>query len=229
MLEILVREYFRFRTARHAIIEAGPQLFAQPQFDNGARKHDTYFKQNNWLQHATGIRLFVAEPGISSFVSEATGALVAKARLTMAAAAEERVPVVPLAHWGLYSAEQRRYLGSSRAIWQRPISGFESTSHFAAYRQMADFLAKRGAELCFLRMPLVPEYLDAISQDDSFIRAYAAFRELTRTYGAKYVDSTYLGIAYAPEHYMNQDHLSEAGSAEFAPRALNACFGSIAP
>src|SRR5262249_47385857 len=130
------------------------------------------------------------------------------------------------AHWGLYSAEQRRYLATSRATWQKPIPGFESTSHFAAYRQMVEFLAERGAELCFLRLPLVPEYLDAISQDEGFIRAYAAFRELAHSYRAKYVDFTGLGIEYAPEHYMNQDHLSEAGSAVFAPRALHACFGS---
>ena len=69
-------------------------------------------------------------------------------------------------------------------------------------------------------------YLDAVSQDELFNRAYAAFRELAHVHGAKYVDFTDLGIEYTPEHYMNQDHLSEAGAATFAPRALNACFGS---
>jgi hypothetical protein len=229
MLEILVREYFRFRTPKRAVIAAGPQLFAQRQLNNGARKHDTYFKQNNWLQHATGIRLYAAEPGIGSFVGEATGALIAKARLVMAAVAQEevQVPDEPLAHWGLYSAAQRRYLAASRATVQTPIPGFESTSHFAAYRRMVEFLAERGAELCFLRMPLVPEYLDAIAQDEGFNRAYAAFRELARSYGAPYVDFTGLDIEYAPEHFWNQDHLTVAAAAVFAPRALTACFGAL--
>jgi len=232
MLKILVQEYFKFRPATRAIIAAGPQLFAQPQLDNGARRHDTYFAQNNWLQHALGLRLYVAEPGIGSVIGEAFGRLVASHRpqwISAAAAADASVelPGTLLPHWGLYSAEQRRNLARGRLFWQRPVKGFHETSHFAAYREMIAFLAQRGAQLCLLRLPLTPEYSDAIVEEPEYGRASRAFQDLAKSHAATYVDFTDLPMEYRPEYFMNQDHLNAEGSAIFAPLAFKACFGAI--
>jgi hypothetical protein len=230
MLEILVREYFKFRPAKRVIIESGPQLFAQPQLDNGARRHDSYFTQNNWVQHALGVRLYVAEPGVGSFIGEVFNRLMASHRqqwISAAAAADVpmELPTTLPAHWGLYSAEQRRYFAVHRVISQRPVKEFETTSHFAAFREMIAFLAERGAQLCFLRLPLTSEYLDAILGDPAYNRAYRAFQDLAKAYAATYVDFLDLPMEYRPEYFMNQDHLSAEGSAVFAPLVFRACFG----
>jgi hypothetical protein len=118
MLEILVREYFRFRTPKKVIIEAGPQFFAQAQLDNGMRRHEFYFAQNNWIQHATGIRSYLAEPDIGSHIGEALNVLLAPYRPRwiepVAAAGQSREAVPAPAHWGLYSADERRTAVSRR-------------------------------------------------------------------------------------------------------------------
>ena len=90
---------------------------------------------------------------------------------------------------------------------------------------MIAFLAERGAQLCFLRLPLTSEYLDAILGDPAYNRAYRAFQDLAKAYAATYVDFLDLPMEYRPEYFMNQDHLSAEGSAVFAPLVFRACFG----
>jgi hypothetical protein len=229
MLEILVREYFRFRTPKKVIIEAGPQFFAQAQLNNGTRRHEFYFAQNNWIQHATGIRSYLAEPGIGSHIGEALNVLLAPYRrqwIEAVAAADRGREAVPApAHWGVYSADERRTAVAGRIAFQRPVQEFLQTSHWVALKNMAAFLHAAGATLCFLRLPVVSEYLEAIADDPDYRGAIQAFQDLAMSHKAPYVDFRPLPMPYRPEYFLNQDHLNEAGSAVFAPLAIKECFG----
>src|SRR5262249_34964542 len=227
MLEILTREYLRFRTPGRAIVEAGPQLFAPQQLERGAWRHDTYFNQNNWLQHRLGVRLYVAEPGVGSFIGDVLGPRMASmgGLIGAARAADEEDSAAPrvIHHWGDYPKHERDRQTRKRISIQRPADDFEGTSHSAAYMRMLRHLAERGAQICILRMPVSAEYLELAKGDRQFAKALDYFRRLGAQYG-RYVDFLDLPIAWKAEHFANQDHLGEAGVAASAPLATKACF-----
>jgi hypothetical protein len=124
-----------------------------------------------------GVRLYLAEPGVGSFIGEALGGILGSYRIqwigTPAAAGQR--PAMP-ANWDLYSPEDRERLAKARAARQRPVDGFEETSHFAAYRRMVHMLAENGASICFLRMPVTAEYLDVTKTDLQYAKAFKEFR-----------------------------------------------------
>ena len=226
MLEILVREYFRFREPGRIVLPVGPQLFGEDRFQFGTFRYDTFFGQNNWIQHKLGIYSYIAEPGIGSNIGEVVAAIADQYRpawFTPATAGDKPLPAP--SDWSKYSAADRKRLAAARALSQRPVKDFERSSHFAAYERMVASLASRTAELCFLRPPLTPEYLDWIENDRQYAAAYEGFHQIAESHAAKYVDFQALKMEYKPEYFVNQDHLNPTGSAIFAPLAFKACFG----
>jgi hypothetical protein len=228
MLEILAREYFRFGKPGRIVLPVGPQLFGGDRFALGSFHYDTYFAQNNWIQHALGIHLYITEPGIANVIGELVQSIARERTLpSFVDPPDMSVPRPPpklATDWSDNSTEQRERLAAARALSQTPMKGFETSPHFAAYARMAASLASRGATLCFLRPPLTPEYLRAIEGNGQFSLAYSKFRELATRYGDRYVDFKNLHIPYDATDFLNQDHLTPIGSTIFAPLALKACF-----
>jgi hypothetical protein len=229
MLDILVEEYFKFRRPGRVIVAAGPQLFAQAQFDNGTRKHDTYFRQNNPVQHALHARLFVAEPGVANEIGTVAERALAPYLTRLfpphahpaAAVAGDPAADGP---WNELPMESRRKFAALRLAKQRPVPGFEQSEHFHRYRKMVAFLAEKGADICFLRLPISPEYAALVDRDPQYVQASNAFRALAKETGRRYVDFADLPMAHDDRHFMNQDHLSVEGAKVFAPLATAACF-----
>jgi hypothetical protein len=48
------------------------------------------------------------------------------------------------------------------------VRDFLQTSHWIAFKNMAGFLRGAGATVCFLRLPVASEYLEAIADDPDY-------------------------------------------------------------
>ena len=89
---------------------------------------------------------------------------------------------------------------------------------------MISFLHRKGANLCFIRMPTAPEFTALIEQDPQYAAAFAELHAMATDAGARYVDSRDLPLHLTEDLFFDEDHLTVAGSRLFAPVALRACF-----
>ncbi|HEX3754909.1 MAG TPA: hypothetical protein VHV26_07515 [Rhizomicrobium sp.] len=252
MMDILVEQYFKFRKPGRVIVPAGPQVFAENRIARSDGHMESYFKQNNVVQHDLGVMSYFFEPGISNFMLEAFERIALfrlrrwlhaqqlaerhsgpRARLqwrNLILVADREMtltqcinPIQP--NWTMYTSQCRELMARARAGQQRPAVDFQKTENFLAFQRMVSFLHRKGAQICFVRTPLPPEMLTQVEHDPQYLKAITELKEMAGRAQARYVDFRQLPVAITPALFADSDHLTEKGSQLFVPAALRACYG----
>ena len=225
--EVLVKEYFRFRKPGRVILQAGGEFFAQNRNNRGVANYDTFFTQNNALQHFIGIRSYFIEQGIGGYLIPALRRRFPFNLTPVAVTApmDECFRTPWPANWSLFSARCRKVLSAARFHLQRPILNFKKSESFAAYRRTIQYLIDKGARLCLVTLPISPDLRKLEEADQQYRRADKAIIELAAELGVRYVDFRPMTEDLLPaEFFHDTDHMTPAASKRFAPKALRACF-----
>ena len=222
-LEIIAREYFRFREPGRVIVEASPQLFNRLMQNRGPQQHDEYFGQNVGLPFA----LYVFEPGIARYAGSLVD--ISELKRRAAVALNQRVGVSRFERRIQHERPRRpperlRKRAAGRVRHDRPVDGIRESEGFAVYRRLLDFLKQRGAQVCMVRTPVDELFLELIADDESYREAQRALEETAREFGFRYVDFRDLPVKLVDRHFMNADHLGTEGAALFGPAVLRACY-----
>ena len=228
MVEVLVTEYFRFRRPDKVILPVGPQFFAANRLARGHAGYDTYFGQNNWLQHHVRFVSYFAEPGIGGFT---TTLLVRNVVSQQESAPIERegCRISPAERrWTDYSPRCRAWLATGRVAGQRPINGFETSPDFAAFVRLARALKSKGAQLCFVRPPVSEEFEMLTREDVQYQIALRKMWSLADELGARKVHYKSLP-SIEQQAFLNQDHIAPEGAKLFAMTAIAKCFSDQIP
>lgn len=201
-MEIVAKEYYRFRKPGKVIMMASPQSFGSDRVSADSIS-DTFFKQRKWQPFA----LYAFEPAINKYL---------RGPWTKYKVEEEP-------QWALLSEGERQKRVMRRVDGQRPVKGFLATKDFLAYRGILEYLKGIGAEVCLVRTPVSTEYLAAIASDADFDAAQEHFRHMAREFGFAYVDFRNLP-AMGPEYFRDHDHLNLHGAELFSAMVTRACF-----
>lgn len=223
-LEIVAREYFRFREPGRVILEASPQLFNFMMQKRKAQKHDEYF-----ALHRLGLPFttYVFEPGVSRQLALLWDpAELRRTTATSNGRKKLRGGVVEreAAHRRRLSRDARYAEAAERVRSNRPVAGVRDSEGFAAYRRTAELLAAKGADLCLARTPVDSAYQDLAAADERFAAAHEAMEELAREVGARYVDFRDLGLNLNVTSFTNADHLTTAAGGRYAEALSAACY-----
>lgn len=223
-LEIVAREYFRFREPGRVIVEASPQLFNFLMQKRRAQRHDEYF-----ALHRLGLPVvpYVFEPGISRLLEM----LLHPARLRKTTATSHSRkrgagPVVEreaAARRGL-SETERYQQARERVVSNRPVANVASSDGFAAYRRMLELLIARGADVCLAATPVDSAYLEIAASDERFAETEEALRALARELGVRFVAFTELDLDLKVDSFTNADHLTTAAGGRYALALEAACY-----
>lgn len=201
-MEIVAREYYRYRKPGKVILMASPQFFCADRIGADATSA-TFFRQHQWLPFG----LYAFEPAINKYL-----------RGPWSRYKTEEEP-----QWSLQPEEEKQKKVKRRVEAQRPVPGFMATRDYRAYRSTLEYLRNIGAEVCLVRTPVSAEYLAAISSDPAFEAAQEQFRRLAGEFGFSYVDFRSLP-PLGPDDFRDHDHLNLSGAKRFSARLPGACF-----
>lgn len=223
-MEILAREYFRFRDPERVIVGASPQFFRLENDAAGAQLHDGFFGQNLSLP----FQLYFLEPGIARAMGKLWNLKQLEkdtseslARTKPRSVSERYLSVL----WRNLSPEQQKTRLQLRAMFNAPMPNVEQTENYAAYVRMLAFLIERGAKVCLVETPVLPAYRDFVDAvGNSQQRLRDIFGRLSTRLAIPYVGPQHIGPPMPGRYFYDQDHLTAVGAREFARRALPLCF-----
>ena len=222
-LEIVAREYFRFRDPGRVIVEASPQLFTRLMQKQGPQHHDDYFVQNVGLPFA----LYVFEPGIARHVGSLRNiqdlenlAHLAREQKIVGSQTEHKIQEKR----ATYSPERLQEVAAVRVKQSLPVRQLRESQVFGAYRRLLQFLRDRGADVCMVRTPVNQPFLEQSADAASYQDGLRALEQSARELGLRYVDFRDLPVKLEEKHFHNPDHLLAEGASIFAPAAVEACF-----
>lgn len=201
-MEIVAREYYRYRKPGKVILMASPQFFGSDRIGADSTS-ESFFRQHQWLP----VGLYAFEPAINKYL-----------RGPWARYKAEEEP-----QWSLLPDEEKLKKAKRRVDAQRPVQGYMATRDYRAYWNTLEYLKRIGAEVCLVRTPVSAEYLAAIASDPAFESAQEQFRRLAGEFGFAYVDFLSLP-AIAPEDFRDHDHLNLQGARRFSAQLVGACF-----
>ncbi len=222
--EIVAREYFRHREPGRVIVGASPQLFNRARERSGTQQHDEYFTQNFGLP----FRLYIFEPGVARQIGELRDPLGLVARVREAHVRKQPANAFDaVLQYEMLQLEPdaRDELAGKIVRKNRPLEDIRASESFAAYRRMLAFLIDRGADVCLVRTAVSPRVRALTAEDERFVDAHRALRDLAAELGTRYVDYRDLGIDFQDELFIDPDHLTATGGDFFAEAVIRSCFG----
>ncbi|MES0873938.1 hypothetical protein [Sinimarinibacterium thermocellulolyticum] len=192
---------------RHAIVAAGPELLSVASLARGdSGLGDILALGPLYLLQAPLARRLV--PSLL--------------RPTAGAEAEMRALGVG-DRWNEVAPERRAIWTGARVDQQRPGTGAERDAHLQIYAAMLADLRAAGVQICLVRTPVTPAYLQAIATDPAFVAAEQALRGLAVQAGAHWIDFREMQPPLALSAFLNQDHVNAVGAARFAPWLRRRC------
>ena len=217
VMKIVVEQYFKYQEPGKVIIEVSSQLFSEEYINNNTQGYENYFNQN----YPFPIKVYLFEPGIGSWIKDVKS-LNDFTRLT-----EDRIEgethLTIIGKWQNLSPEDRRVRTKKRIRRQEPDINAAQEA-IKTYKEMIEFLVKRGADVCMFRTPVDETYLKYIEGDTTFTKSLKIFQEISVEYGVPFVDFQDLKYDFSLDKFINQDHITPKASADIAPLVDNSCF-----
>lgn len=215
------RQYFSRRTPEKIILQADAHLFAPYRLTARLGNYPSLFADGVHGLLITQPRYRARMVGYWSAFLRNGGTLKSKVERTSQGAL--------LSPGNLSAVPERRRLYDARARVRthrlRPHSRLSATT--AEYIALVDFLAERGAELCFVSFPLSPDYRAALAEAPDAARAMRTermefFRAQAERVGARYLDNQ--AIIFDRAAFRDVDHLNGTAAPHYAETLKSACF-----
>jgi len=124
--------------------------------------------------------------------------------------------------------ESRDAISRARFKRQLPLENFTDSVSWKNLVALLDFLEDRGAQVCIVRKPIIPEYSQAIDENPEGKRFTAALEALRlqsdHRSGVSFRDFTAVVAELPGFYFKNQDHLNALGRKAYWPTVERACF-----
>lgn len=127
--------------------------------------------------------------------------------------------------WLDFSAQERERLVRDRVALQVPTLPIATTRSAGALQQTVAYLVAKGAHVCLVTTPVVPEMATQQDAIPAYAAAAAFYEEMAARYNVRHVD---LSRAIGDESlFANQDHLNRDGALLLSPMVKKACFDAL--
>ena len=90
------------------------------------------------------------------------------------------------------------------------------------YEELADWLIKKGATVCFVAYPVDRRFYEAARKLETEKTAVVLFSAMAARVGARYVN--YTRQPFPPSDFFDPDHLNRRGGKAFTKRMMRDCF-----
>ena len=217
MMEIIVKQYYKYQEPGKVIVEVAPQLLSADYLNRGLQGYDQYFNQN----YPIPIKIYLFEPGIGSWI-ENIKSFDDFARLT-----NDRIEgdanITLEGNWNELSYQNRLVRTRNRIRRQEPdIDAAQDV--LQTYEKIIGYLIERGADICMFRTPVDETYLDLTKKNPAYAESLEIFQSISVEQGVRYVDFQDLDYVFSLDKFINQDHITPKASTEIAPLVDYACF-----
>ncbi|TDR23771.1 hypothetical protein [Marinicella litoralis] len=217
VMDLFIRNYFKYRTPNQVIVEASPQLVSEIHLEWHDKNHNNFFNINQWFVP----KIYFFEKGIAQQLASINSWKSLKQALTRDWPNE----MDKSSYWVNLDEEERLKRTLSRVDFQEPMMGTEAAdNYFSIYRNMLEFLLEKGADVCVLRTPVDESYLQYISDREPYQASLQQFKQIAETLNIKYVDFRELAMDFDLAAFINQDHLMPTKSKEFSALVDQACY-----
>jgi len=201
------------------VLEASHQLFSP-------RTRDRALVDNAYSMTGIAQHLYLFEPAISTHLHRFFENINWSANLEKLAfqSTTNQRWIEKGASWQLKESNDRQQRAKQRATGHKPVWDARTENIVESYEQLLTDLKLLGVEVCLLKTPLSPEYIQASQQIPGYESSDPLFRSIAETQKIPYVDFRDIEMEWGPQAFANEDHLAPHLSQHFSAQVLQHCF-----